>query len=455
MKARIFLLLAGLVAASALRAQEPDTVPAVSGAATPAPGVAWSLEACIRYAQQQNISVQQRTLRVEDGRVQLSTAKFSRLPSLGASIGADASFGLSPSRNNVYQSSNSVSGSLGVSANMPLFEGLRINKQIKGAKLDLAAAVMEMERAREDVAVQVMTLYLQVLFTKELVGVAESQLALSTQLAERSRELVAGGKQPESALYESEALQANDALSVTQARNDLTLALLDLSQALNRPSAEGFDIETPPLDSLTLESMRSLGNPDAVYAYADANRPVIRAERLRLESSENAVKIARSALYPSLSLSGGYSTSVYDTREPFWDQFRHSSREYVGVTLSIPIFNRRATRNDIRSKQISLRSQALALTEAQQNLRKEIEQAYYNADAAYAKYRASETALASARIAFAYEQQKAASGRSTVFDYNDAKNRMQKAESERIQAKYEFVFRSRILAFYNGGSLLF
>lgn len=449
------ILLAGILAAIGLRAQEQPSGADGLLPAEPASGVAWSLEACIRYAQQRNIAVQQRALNIEDSEVRLATAKYSRLPNLGASIGADASFGLSKSLNNVYTSTNSLSGSLAISTSMPLFEGMRINKQIEGAKLDLAAAVQDLERVREDVAVNIMTLYLQVLFTKELVGVAENQLALSTRQAIRSRELVVGGKQPESALYESEALKANDALSLTQARNNLTLALLDLSQALNRPSADGFDIQTPQLDSLTLESMHGLGNPDAVYTYARTHRPMIRAEELRLQSSENAIKIARSALYPSLSLSAGYGASFYDTGEAFWDQFRHSSREYVGISLSIPIFNRRATRNDIRSRRLSLRSQALALTEAQQNLRKEIEQAYYNADAAYAKYRASETALASARIAFAYEQQKADAGRSTVFDYNDAKTRMEKAESDRIQAKYEFVFRSKILAFYRDEPLFF
>ena len=411
----------------------------------------WSLEACIDYAQRNNIGVQQRALQTEESRVQLSTARFSRLPDLNASLGADASFGLSPSSNNVYVSSNRISGSIGASTSVPVFQGMRINRQIAGAKLDLEAAVQDMERAKEDVAVNVMVLYLQVLFNKELVGVAERQLALSTRQTERSRELFAGGKQPESALYESEALKANDELSLTQARNNLILSLLDLSQALNRPSADGFDVEAPRLDSLTLETMRDLGDPEAVYDYADANRPAIRAERLRLQSSENSVRIARSALYPTISLNAGYSTGVYDnTGEGFWDQFRHNSREYVGLSVGIPIFNRRATRNNIRSAALSMRSQQLALTEAQQNLRKEIEQAYYNADAAYGKYRASESALRSARLAFAYEEQKADAGRSTVFDYNDARTRMQKAESDLIQAKYEFVFRTKILDFYRG-----
>ena len=331
---------------------------------------------------------------------------------------------------------------------------MRINRQVKGGKLDLAAAMQDLERAREDLSINVMTLYLEVLYNKELADVAERQLALSTLQATQSRELVAAGKQPESARYESEALQAKDQLSLTQARNDLQLALLNLSQALNRESAAGFDVVVPELDSVTLASLHRLGTAGEVYNYAAENRPHIKAERLRLESSENSVLIAKSALYPSISLSGGYGTGVYSAdSDKFWAQMRHNSREYVGLSMNIPIFNRRATRNNIRSAQLSARSQRLALTEAELALRKEIEQAWYNADAAYSKYRSAGVALASAKVAFAYEQRKAESGRSTIFDFNDAKTRMEKAESELVQAKYEFVFRSKILDFYRGRPL--
>lgn len=469
-KSFILLLIAGL-AAQGLRAQPAAEVAAAQSApaaaetsdaeradtalaALPAPGEAWTLDDCIGYAQRNNISVQQRALQVEQQQTSLSTARFSRLPNLNASIGTDFSFGRTLAADNTYRSDNQTSGSVSVAASMPLFEGLRINREIKGSKLDLAAAVADLDRAREDVAVNIMTLYLQVLYSREMVGIAERQLALSTEQTARSRELVDTGRQPESTYYESEALRANDALSLTQARNDLQLALLDLSQALNRESAAGFDIATPRLDSVTLASMHALGSADEVYAVAVEERPHVRAERLRLASAENSVEIARSALYPSLSLSGGYGTGIY-SRDPerLWTQFRNYSREYVGLSLSIPIFNRRATRNNIRSAQLSARSQRLALTEAELALRKEIEQAWYNADAAYSKYRSAGVALASAEVAFAYEQQKAESGRSTIFDFNDAKTRMEKAESELVQAKYEFVFRSKILDFYRGKPL--
>ena len=454
MKIRIATTCAALwLAAVPLQAQQTDPS-AGTPAATSAAEAPWTLESCIEYAQQNNTEVQQRALQVESSSIELSTARYSRLPDLNASVGGDASFGRALTSDNTYQSNNQTSGSLNVSASMPLFQGMRINHQIAAGKLNLAAAVQDLERIREDVAINVMTLYLQVLYAKEMVGISERQVELSTLQVANSRALAAEGKQPESVIYESEAPLANDRMSLTQARNDLQLALLDLSQALNRQSAAGFDIVVPTLDSLALESFRASGSADAIYDYAAENRPHIKAEQLRLRSSEHNVDIARSALYPSLSLAGGYGTGVYSADDTkFWAQMRHNSREYVGLSLGIPIFNRRASRNNIRSAQLAVRNQQLVLTAAELALRKEIEQAWYNADAAYAKYRAADTALASAEVAFRYEQEKAAAGRSTVYDFNNAKTTMEKAQAEAAQAKYEFIFRSKILDYYHGKPL--
>lgn len=445
MKIRIVTTGAALcLAVVPLHAQQAD---ATSGAP-------WTLEACIEYAQHNNTEVQQRALQVERSDIDLATARYSRLPDLNASLGGDASFGRALTSDNTYQSNNQTSGSFNVSASMPLFQGMRINHQIAAGKLDLAAAVQDLERIREDVAINVMTLYLQVLYAKEMVAISERQVELSTLQLANSRDLAAAGKQPESAVYESEALLANDRMSLTQSRNDLQLALLDLSQALNRESAAGFDVVTPSLDSVAMESFRASASADAIYGYAVENRPHIKAEQLRLQSSEHAVDVARSVLYPSLSLSGGYGTGVYSAdKTKFWTQMRHNSREYVGLSLGIPIFNRRASRNNIRTAQIAVRNQQLVLTAAEQALRKEIEQAWYNADAAYAKYHAADAALASAEVAFSYEQEKAAAGRSTVYDFSNAKTSMEKAQAEAVQAKYEFIFRSKILDYYHGRPL--
>ena len=324
----LFAALCTAAAALCAMSAKAQTAPAApQAAAAPAPGMPWSLDDCIGYALANNIDVQQRALQVEQNEVELSTTKYSRLPDLNASIGGDASFGRVLSSDNTYKDNNQTSGSLNISTSLPVFQGMRINRQVKGGKLDLAAAMQDLERAREDVSINVMTLYLEVLYNKELTDVAERQLALSTLQATQSRELVAAGKQPESARYESEALMAKDQLSLTQARNDLQLALLNLSQALNRESAAGFDVVVPELDSVTLASLHRLGTADGVYNYAVENRPHIKAERLRLESSENSVLIAKSALYPSISLSGGYGTGVYSAdSDKFWAQMRHNSR---------------------------------------------------------------------------------------------------------------------------------
>ena len=297
MKRSIILLCAALLRLGTAAAQEP--------------GTPWTLDDCIRYAQEQNIAVQKQALQVEQSRVRLNTAQLSRLPDLGASLNGQMAFGRSKSSQDTYIDANTLTGSAGISASLPVFQGLRIKRQIAGGKFDLRAAVADFERAREDVAVNVMSLYLQVLFNKELVAVAESQLALSSQQVERSRALVANGKNPESALYESIALRSKDELTLTQARGDLSLALLDLSQALNRPSAEGFDIVDPDLDSTAVDALSHLRSPAEITAYALDNRPHIRAEQLRLASSSEAIRLARADRWPQITLTGGYGTNAY------------------------------------------------------------------------------------------------------------------------------------------------
>ena len=449
MKQTLYLLLGALLLGAPARAQTAPEEPAGP----------WTLEQCIDYARRNNLDVRRCEVEIAQRETELSTERNSRLPDLNASLGTNIYFGRGPSRDGTYVDNTQLSGSLGVSASVPVFQGMRINRRIKGAKLDLAAATADCERMREDLAVRIMTFYLEVLFQKELTAVAEHQLDLSTRQAERSRLLVETGRNPVSARYESEALRAADELALTEARNALTLALLDLSQALNRPSAAGFDIAAPGADDLTPDTPLPAAGPDAIYDYAEAFRPAVRAERLRLAGSENALCTARSALWPSIMLGGGYGTNVYRTyatgavNTNFWDQLRNNGNEYVGLSVQIPLFNRRATRNGIRSAALNVRSRELALAEAQQNLRKEIEQAWYGADAARMKFRSAAMALESARTAFRFEEERAEAGRSTLFDYNDARTRMLRAESELIRSKYEYLFRCKILDFYRGEPL--
>lgn len=418
----------------------------------------WDLNKCIQFAQENSIAVQQYANQVDNAGIDLNTAQNSRLPSLGANIGSTMYFGRSQSRSGIYTNNSQLSGNLGLSTSVPVFQGFKINNNIAAGKLDLGAAVKDMERAKESVALNITALYLQVLFNKELVGVAVRQLELSTLLLERSRVLVESGKNPESLLYESQSLKANDELTLTQSRNNLAISLLDLSQALNRESAEGFDVVEPNFDNLS-PNASMVGDVSSVYDYAVATKPQIKAEQLRVESSEKSLSIARANFYPTVSFSAGYGSSLYKSyadgvlNDNFMSQLKNNGNEYFGLSLNIPIFNRNASRNQVRTARLRIDNQQLALLEAKQKLRKEVEQAHYSANAAYAKYLSAGTAFESASVAFNYEQQKSELGRSTIFDYNDARTRMEKAESDLIQAKYEFIFQTKIIDFYAGQPL--
>ncbi|WP_297449621.1 TolC family protein [uncultured Alistipes sp.] len=452
-----------------------------AGAQDPvASDTAWTLDRCIRYAVENNVTVQQRKLSSENRAIQLNTARNSRLPGVDANIGGSFDFGrVLNGEDNTYENTSQFTNSWGASASVVVFNGMRIKHEIAVRSFDLQAALHDLEKAREDVSLNVTALYMQALFNKELLKVAESQVELSRKQVERSEALVQSGKSPESELFESRALLAKDELNLTQSRNNLTLSLLDLSQAINRESAEGFDIRVPDLDGTVIDGTERQKTPGSIYDYAVENRPGIMAEKARLESSKKSLLAAKAARYPQISLSGGYSTRYYhsfrnskkevdvpsvpalpgDTLPPipmdYFHLLKNNSSEYIGLSASIPIFNRFATRNNIRSARIGILTQELALVEAERNLRKEIEQAYYSADAAYEKYVSATKSLEAAREAFRYQEEKTAAGKSTIFDFNDAKTRMEKSESELVQAKFEFLFRSKILDFYAGRPLDF
>lgn len=438
MKKSVFYLAALLGGLSTASAQQP-----------------WTLQDCFRYALDHNTTLQKQELQIEQDKISLNTSQLSRLPDLGASLSGNMSFGRSLTVNNTYENRNTLSGSLGVSASLPVFMGGRINHQIKSDKLALRAAEKDLARLREDLTINITALYLDVLYCKEKVGIAERQVAISTEQVATARDQVDVGRVAQSVLYENEALLAVDELLLAQQQGALSLALLSLSQALNRPDAEGFDVVMPEMGSAVAQ-MSHLRNPQELYAYALDNRPGIESERIRLERAMRLVKSARSAFYPSISLSGGYGTNVYKVfsggvaNPSFGDQFRNNSNEYVGLSVNIPIFNRQATRNGVRSARVGVQTQQVVLTETEQAMRKEIESAYYTADAALAQYHSAEKAFESAQIAFRYEAEKYAAGRSTTFDYDSAKTRSEKAESDLLQAKYEFIFRAKVLDFYAG-----
>lgn len=418
----------------------------------------WTLKQCIDYAVEHNINVRQQVLEKQNQELNVNTAQFSRLPDLNVGMGQNFYFGRGPGRDGTYQDQSQASSSLNVSTSIPVFSGLRIWNQVEVKKLDLQAAVEDLNKAKEDLALNVTSFYLQVLFNKELWLIAQEQVKLSGEQVKKTEVLVVNGKNPESELYEAKASLANDETSLTQAANTLKLSLLDLSQLLNLTSVEGFDVVMPDMAEAVIRESANLLAPTEVFAYSVNNRPVVKASEYKLQSSIRNLRVVKAAYYPQLSLGASYSNSYYHTYnlEPgssntaFSEQLRVNGSESVGLNLSIPVFNRMSTRNQVRSARIAIENQQLMLDQVKQTLYKEIQQAYYNAVAAHDKFRSSGKSVEASQLAFKYEEQKYAAGKSTSFQFNDAKTRLVKSLSEQAQAKYDFVFRSKILDFYNG-----
>lgn len=419
----------------------------------------WTLRQCIDYALENNITVKQQDVTRRQNEVQLSTAKNSRLPDLNASASQNWSFGRGLTSENTYSNRNTSSTSLSLGTTVPLFTGFRIPRTIELNKLNLEAATADLGKARDDISVQVAQAYVQILYNIELRDVAQRQIDIDSMQVERLREMYGTGKASGVEVAQQEATLAQSRLTLTQADNDYRISLLTLAQLLELPSPEGFAIVRPDIATLTVDEAAALPLPDEIFQEAIAFKPEVKAETLRLKSTEMSIKIAQSALWPTLSLSAGlgsnyYKTNGFDT-ESFGRQMRNNFSQYIGLSLNIPIFNRFETRNSIRSARLDRESQQLRLDDVKKTLYKEIQQAYYNAVAARAQYASSTEATASNKAAFDLMSAKYEYGKANITEFNESKNNWLKAESDLARAKYEYMYDTSLLDFYRGRPLDF
>lgn len=413
---------------------------------------AWTLKKCIDYAIEHNLTIKQQEASAEQSKIELSTAKNSRLPDLNGSASHSFSFGRSLQADNTYNSINTQNTGFSLSTSVPLFTGLQIPNNIALSKLNLQAALEDLNAAKENVSIQVASSYLQVLFNDELARVAHEQVDLSREMLVQREAYFRNGKASESELYEAKSRVAQDELSAVQADNDYQLALLDLSQLLELPSPDGFAIVSPQTDAV--ENLGTPLPPAEIYADALLIKPVIKAAQYRLEGAQKSIRIAQSAYYPQLSLGAGLSTNYYKMsgmdNAGFGSQLRDNFSQYVGLTLSIPIFNRLATRNRVRSARIQQTTLGWQLEDSKKTLYKEIQQAYYNTLSAQTQYTNSRTAAEAAKASFDLMKERYLNGKANATEFNESRTAWMRAVSDQLQAKYNYIFRFKILDFYRG-----
>ena len=418
----------------------------------------WTFKECVQYALEHNIQIKQRELQKEDAEVQVNTAKMSRLPNLNAGVDQNWNFGRSNQNlSGIYEEQQISNTSFGVSSSVPIFTGMRITNEIEQKKLDLDAATHSLNRAKEDLALNVASLYLQVLFNKEILMVSNNQLTLTQDQVSRTQTLVNTGKVPESQLYDIKAQAAQDEVRVREATTNLQLSLLDLAQNLELNDIAGFDITAPLVETQMLDNLKSLQLPDEIFQQAVAVKPVIKEQESLLESSKSSLEIAKSGYYPKLDLNLRYSNNYFykygSDNIALSNQFKNNAGEMIGLSLSVPIFNRFQVRNQVKRARLNIQNQQLTLENTQKILYKEIQTAYYNAIGAQEKFKAANKSVDAANESFKYATERYESGKTSVFEFNEAKNKMTQSLSEQIQAKYDYVFRSKILDFYSGNGI--
>lgn len=416
-------------------------------ATMPAVAETWSLDSCINYAIDHNLTVKSRELQVRSGELDITSARDRRLPQLSAGASESWSFGRGLTSNNTYTNRNTSNFGWNLGMSVPLFQGLTTVRQEAYAKANLRAVVEELEAAKDDITLNVISSYLQVLYAGEMVRIAEEQLRLAGVELGRREQLLEAGKIAELEVTEARSQLAQNKMSLVSAQNDRTLALVDLAQLLELPDIDGFDI-APDVDD-----EKALYSPDEVYHRALQSNHSILASRRYIEAADRNISLARTSYMPTLSFNAGLGSSYYTVSglnsSSFSSQMRNNFTKSLGFSLNIPIFDAFSTRNSIRRAKIQKLNAELQYETTERNLYKSIQQAYYQAVGADERRGAAEVSEQATREAFEAMTQKYEFGKANATEYEQSRSEYVRAQSESVRAKYESILRRRILAFYN------
>ena len=418
----------------------------------------WTLQECVNYALENNISVKQAELSNQTNSQEIIASKGQFLPSISAGASQSLSIGSTldfVTNNRVSQTTHNTGFNGNVSQN--IFNGFRTLNLYKQAKLNLATSELELARIKDDISLNVVNSYLNILFNEENLAVAESQFSFSEKQLERVKDLVDAGVQPKGNLLDVEATLANDEQRVIAAENNLDLAKLTLAQLLQLP-LEGFGVSTIDVGSPSEQLLYE--NSESIFSFAVENRNEIKSAEKRIEIAKLGTEISKSGYYPSLSLGYRYSTGasfsdLENVSNPaFFGQLDDFKSHSISLNLNIPIFSRFQNKTAVTKSRIQEENTLLNLEQAKLTLQSNIERAFTDARAALKTYVAAQKSLTSQKLAFENAQERYNIGAMNSFDLDQARIRLVNAEASLINAKYDFVFKTKVLDFYAGKSLI-
>ena len=443
----------------------------------------WTLEDCIKHAYENNIQIKQQELNTNVKSLDLIQSKAALLPSLDASGSHSYNFGRTIDMyTNQFATSRVQSNNFYVSSGVTVFDGFKLLNTIKQNMLEKEAAVYDLEKMKNDISLTIATAYLQVLFNYEFLDQKQSQFDISKLQVKRTSILVEAGTLSKASLFEIQAQSASDELQYVNAKNQLDLSYLTLAQLLDLPSTDGFEIERPAINMSTLTF--PVQTPEYIYSTSLTLQPEIKSAEIKLKSAQKGLSIARSSFSPSLSLRGSYGTGysgaskeitdiiltgstpigytqsmelvygpTYDyltQTKPFKSQLKDNLNQSIGLTMTIPLFNGLQSQTAVSKSKIAIENTNYILQNTKNQLNKNIQQAYADAKSANNRYLAAQKSVEANEESYKYVEQKFNLGMLNSIDYNDAKNKLSSARSELLQSKYEYLFRIKILDFYQG-----
>lgn len=416
----------------------------------------WTLEECITYALENNITVKQgvNVLLSNDQDVKANKGNF--LPSVSARAGHNLTVGNAEIFPGQFVDRTANSTSLGVNVNQTVFDGFRNTYLYQQTLINREANELELNRIRDDISLNVVNSYLNVLFNRENLQVAIAQYEFSKKQLEQVKGLVEAGVQPLANVYDTEATLASDEQNMTIAENNYNLSLLTLSQVLQLPY-EGFDVEIVDLnDPESAEILYDDVKP--ILNYALENRYEVKVAEKNIESAQLGTKLSKSGYYPSLTAGYGFGSNAFfsnlsDSELSFFDQLNEQKAHSFNVNLSIPIFSRYLNKTNVAKAKITEENRLLALEQVKLDLETNIQRAYTDAQAALKAYVASTKAFDAQRLAFDNSQERYNIGAMNSFDLDQARFRLINAKSQQINAKYDFIFKTKVLDFYLGKPL--
>ncbi|MDA3944960.1 MAG: TolC family protein [Bacteroidetes bacterium] len=425
----------------------------------------WTLEDCINYALEHNIRVKQSYLDVETSEINELESKLNFLPSLNGQASHSYGWGRSIDLATYeYVDQQTQQSYFDVSSSLMLFNGFQKVNTMKQRRNEYLAAKYNSDKIKNDIALGVAGYYLQILFNQELLSNARRQKEISEQQVSRTSKLVEAGTLARGSLLEIQAQFANEEVSVVQAENQLNLAYLDLLQLLELEAETELDIENP---NLVIKKAPELLPVNYIYNAALDVMPEIKSAELNYKGTERALAVAKGNRSPSISMNAGFGTNysdqirasndfndpLYNDTKPFGDQIRDNKNTTLSFRLSIPIFNGYQISSYINRTKINLLNADYNLQLTKNTLRKNVEMAYTDALSAYKSYQAREKSLTSLNESFKYTEQKFNVGMVNALEYNTAKNQLNNADSDLLSAKYDFIFKLKILEFYLGKTL--